>query len=221
MRSRECESEVMSGWGRAAAGLGGVLCVLLLVGCTAPPPPPAGITVAQRDAATRNELGLEWAAIAGADRELKAPRVAVVRYTTYLDHTSTIVACLRKAGYPQATLSASRGIIDPGLPSQQSLAYSIARYVCDAQYPENPLELGYLSDAQEQYLYGYWENETVPCLRARGVAVTDLPPIGQYGEGYEDVGTLNPYTQPWASGNAAVPELVALCPPYPGELYSR
>jgi hypothetical protein len=194
--------------------------VLLLAGCAPSLPPPAGITAAQRAAATRNELRLDWDVIAGAQPNLRAPTVAIVRYTTYLDHGSTMVACLRKAGYPKTVLSASGGI-DPGPAARPTRAYAIARYVCEARYPENPLELGYLSDAQEQYLYGYWENETVPCLRARGVAVTNLPPVGEYGEGYENVGSLNPYTQPWANGNTALSALVSFCPPYPGELYGR
>ncbi len=102
-------------------------------------------------------------------------------------------ACTRPATATSSWTLAG-GIVDTDVKPVDRFPVEVAIYTCEAQYPSDPLELGYLSDAQEEYLYGYWSNETVPCLRAHGAVVADLPPVGQFGEGYEDVGALNPFT---------------------------
>jgi hypothetical protein len=194
--------------------------VLLLAGCATAVSPPAGITASQRRDATQQDLALRWATVTGGNPGFVAPRVAIVHYTNYLDETQVLAGCLRKSGYPKAIATASGAVSDPTLRPPESFPFAVAKYVCEAKYPVDPLELGYLSDQQEQYLYGYWQNETVPCLRAEGLTVASLPPIGQFGEGYEDVGTMNPFTHLAAADQRQVSLLQNRCPPYPGELYA-
>jgi hypothetical protein len=205
---------------RTRAGVTLVAAALLLAGCSTAVVPPAGITASQRREATQQDLYMRWAILTNSNPSLVAPKVAIVSYTNYLDEAQVIASCLRKSGYPNAIATASRDVIDTTLTPPESFPFGVAKYVCEAKYPENPLELGYLSDEQEQYLYGYWQNETIPCLRSEGVTVASLPPIGQFGEGYQDVGTMNPFTHLGAANQGDTSLLQSRCPPYPGELYA-
>jgi hypothetical protein len=206
---------------RAGAGalVLGLIC-LLLAGCTAPPPDPAGITAAQRKAATDSDLSLRWDSISSGDPTFHRPSVAVVKYVNYLDEGPVLTGCMHKAGYSHVAWTLAGGIVDTDIKPVDRFPVEVAIYKCEAQYPADPLELGYLSDAQEEYLYSYWSNETVPCLRSHGAGASDLPPVGQFGEGYEDVGALNPFNHLSASDVANEAYLAAVCPPYPGEVYA-
>jgi hypothetical protein len=193
---------------------------VLLVGCASAAVAPAGITAAQKQAATEAHLAESWALIDGQNPALKAPRVRIVRYTNYLDEPSTIATCLRGAGYPKTIVTSSNDVVDPALIQPESYSFDVAKYVCEAKYPKDPLELGYLSDAQESFLYSYWQDNSVPCLRAQGLSVRDLPPIGQFGEGYEDVGNMNPFGHLKLPAGLSLAALQSRCQPYPGELYA-
>ena len=191
----------------------------LLAGCASAPVAPAGITAAQKAAATEANLAERWSLIAGQNPALAAPKVPIVRYTNYLDEPSTIATCLRRAGYPKTVVTGANDVVDRALTPPETYSFDVAKYVCEAKYPRDPLELGYLSDAQEAFLYSYWQDNTVPCLRAQGLKVADLPPIGQFGEGYEDVGNMNPYGHLKIPDGLSIAVLQTRCQPYPGELY--
>jgi hypothetical protein len=206
---------------RAGAGaLVLALVCLFIAGCTAVAPDPAGITAAQRKAATAADLNLRWDSISSGDPSFLRPRVAIVKYVNYLDEGPVLADCMHKAGYRQVAWTLAGGIVDTDIKPVDRFPVEVAIYVCEAQYPSDPLELGYLSDEQEEYLYDYWSNETVPCLRAHGAGASNLPPVGQFGEGYEDVGALNPFTHLRASDVNKEAYLATECPPYPGELYA-
>jgi hypothetical protein len=198
-----------------------VLLCLLITGCTAAPPDPASITAAQRKAATNADLTLRWDSISSGDPSFLRPRVAVVKYVNYLDEGTVLANCMHQAGYRHVAWTLAGGIVDTDIKPVDRFPVEVAIYVCEAEYPSDPLELGYLSDAQEEYLYDYWSNETVPCLRAHGAGASNLPPIGQFGEGYEDVGALNPFSHLAASDVGKEAYLATECPPYPGEVYAE
>ena len=195
-------------------------CALAVAGCAAATPDPASITAAQRKAATQADLDLRWGNVQPGDPTYPRPKVAIVKYGNYLTEGPLLASCMRAAGYPHTKWSLGGGLIDTDLKPVDRFPVEVAIYVCEAKYPEDPLELGYLSDAQEQYLYTYWADETVPCLRAHGATVKDLPPVGEFGEGYEDVGALNPFTHAKLPKGAQQARFVAACPPYPGQLYA-
>ncbi len=206
---------------RAAAGILAAAAVCaLLAGCSAADPSPASITAAQRKAATEADLTLRWESFSFGDPSLLRPKIAIVKYVNYLDEGPVLSACMHRAGYPHVSWTLAGGIVDTDVKPVNRFPVELAIYTCEAQYPSDPLELGYLSDAQEEYLYGYWSNETVPCLRAHGAVVANLPPVGEFGEGYEDVGALNPFTHLQATEERNEAYLAAECPPYPGELYA-
>jgi hypothetical protein len=206
---------------RAGVGIGIVaaLCALL-VGCSTSNPIPASITAAQRKAATEADLNLRWDQVSPGNPNYLRPTVPIIKYVNYLDEGQVLAQCMHQAGYPHIAWSLSGGIVDTDVKPVDRFPVEVAIYVCEAQYPSDPLELGYLSDAQEEYLYGYWSDETVPCLRAHGAIVPDLPPVGQFGEGYEDVGALNPFTHAKLPHGISQAYLLTACPPYPGQLYA-
>jgi hypothetical protein len=209
-----------------AAVLGQALCALavtaVLAGCaTSAPPPPRGITAAQRVAATRADLEMRWEQVEPGNPSYPRPVVAIVKYTNYLDAGPLQTECMHEAGYPHVVWSLGGGLVDTDVHPIDRFPVEVAIYICEAKYPQDPLELGYLSDAQEEFLYTYWGQETVPCMRAHGAIVANLPPVGEFGEGYENVGALNPFTHARLPKGVSQPVLLAQCPPYPGELYAK
>jgi hypothetical protein len=201
-------------------GILAVLCALL-VGCSSSNPIPASITASQRKAATEADLALRWAQVSPGNPTFLRPTVPIIKYVTYLDEGPVLEQCMHEAGYRHVAWTLDGGIVDTDIKPVDRFPVEVAIYICEAEYPSDPLELGYLSDAQEQYLYGYWSDETVPCLRAHGALVSDLPPVGQFGEGYEDVGALNPFDHAKVPGGVTQAFLLAACPPYPGQLYAK
>ena len=194
---------------------------LLVVGCAKAPPNPTSITAAQRKAATEADLKQRWEQVQPGDPTFRRPTIAIIRYVNYLNEGRVLADCMRRAGYRHVAWTLEGGIVDTDVKPVDRFPVEVAIYVCEAQYPSDPLELGYLSDAQEQYMYSYWADETVPCLRAHGAIVKDLPPVGQFGEGYEDVGALNPFSHAKLPRGVTQGFLLAACPPYPGQLYAE
>jgi hypothetical protein len=198
-----------------------VLPCLLLVGCTAAAPDPTSITAAQRKAATDADLSDRWQLVSPGDPTFPRPKVKIVEYVNYLDEGRLLAKCMHASGYPNVAWTLQGGIVDTDVKPVDRFPVEVAIYICEAKYPDDPLELGYLSDAQEEYLYTYWGYQTVPCLRSHGAIVSDLPPVGQFGEGYEDVGALNPFDHAKLPDGISQAYLLTVCPPYPGEVYSE
>jgi hypothetical protein len=201
-------------------GILAVLCALL-VGCSSSNPVPASITASQRRAATEADLALRWAQVSPGNPTFLRPTVPIIKYVNYLDEGPVLEQCMHEAGYRHVSWTLDGGIVDTDIKPVDRFPVEVAIYICEAEYPSDPLELGYLSDAQEEYLYGYWSDETVPCLRVHGALVSDLPPVGQFGEGYEDVGALNPFDHATLPGGVTQAFLLTACPPYPGQLYAE
>jgi hypothetical protein len=206
---------------RGGAGilLLGLVCGLL-AGCSSAAPNPAGITAAERKAATQADLDVRWKQVQPGNPGYPRPIVSIVTYVNYLDEGTVLASCMHKAGYPHVAWSLKGGIVDTDVKPVDRFPVEVAIYVCEAQYPSDPLELGYLSDAQQRYLYEYWSNETVPCLRAHGAIVRDLPSASQFGEAYKDVSAFNPFDHASLSNGVSEPYLLSACPPYPGQLYA-
>jgi hypothetical protein len=192
----------------------------LLAGCSSAAPDPASISAAQRKAATQADLNERWKQVEPGNPGYLRPTVSIIKYVNYLDEGPVLVKCMHQAGYPHVAWTLKGGIVDTDVKPVDRFPVEVAIYICEAQYPSDPLELGYLSDAQQKYLYGYWSNETVPCLRAHGASVPDLPAVGQLGEGYEDVAAFNPFDHASLAVGVSEAYLVTECPPYPGQLYA-
>jgi hypothetical protein len=206
---------------RGGAGIliAALLCALL-AGCATSAPSPASITAAQRKAATEADLNNRWKQVEPGNPTYLRPTVPIIRYVNYLDEGPVLAKCMHEAGYPHVAWSLKGGIVDTDVKPVDRFPVEVAIYTCEAQYPSDPLELGYLSDAQQKYLYEYWSDETVPCLRAHGAIVPDLPRVGQFGEGYEDVAAFNPFDHASLPDGVTQAYLLTACPPYPGQLYA-
>ena len=196
-------------------------CGALAAGCSTAAPSPASITAAQRSAATQADLNQRWKQVEPGNPSYLRPTVPIVEYVNYLDEGPVLARCMHQAGYPHVAWSLKGGIVDTDVKPVDRFPVEVAIYTCEAQYPSDPLELGYLSNAQQKYLYAYWSNETVPCLRAHGAVVPDLTPIGQFGEGYADVASLNPFDHATLGRGVTDAYLLSKCPPYPGQLYAE
>jgi hypothetical protein len=193
--------------------------LVLLVGCaTSAEPVPRGLSAAQRLNATKAELALRWAQVTDGEPSFTEPHLRIVRYTTYRDTNPTVAACLRTSGYPKARATAE-GVIDPLLTSPEAFPFSVAKFRCESKYPEEPLELGYMTSAQAQYLYDYWDQQSVPCLRGMGAIVPDLRQLRASGLGFPSVMDVDPYLTMTKPRGVSLPLLEARCPPFPGELY--
>jgi hypothetical protein len=206
---------------RAGAGILALaaLCAIL-TGCTAAVPDPPSITAVQRKAATEADLKIRWQQVEPGNPTYLRPTVPIIRYLNYLDEGPVLAKCMHEAGYPHVAWTLNGGIVDTDVKPVDRFPVEVAIYICEAQYPSDPLELGYLSDAQQKYLYEYWSNETVPCLRTHGAIVGNLPRVGQFGEGYEDVAVFNPFTHATLPHGITQSYLLTACPPYPGQLYA-
>lgn len=206
---------------RGGAGIliAALLCALL-AGCAPQTYSPASISTAQRKAATEADLAERWRGVEPSNTTIAQPKVAIVRYVNYLDEGPVLAQCMHDAGYPHVIWSLKGGIVDTDVKPVDRYPVEVAVYICEAKYPSDPLELGYLSDAQQKYLYGYWSNQTVPCLRAHGWNVPNLPKAGQFGEGYGDVASLNPFDHANPPDGVTLTYLLTACPPYPGQLYA-
>jgi hypothetical protein len=206
---------------RAGAGILGLVALsVLLAGCTAATPNPPSISAAQRKAATEADLNERWAQVLPGNPTYARPTVPIIRYVNYLEEGPVLAKCMHQAGYPHVAWSLKGGIVDTDVKPVDRFPVEVAIYICEAQYPSDPLELGYLSDAQQKYLYQYWNDETVPCLRSHGVILKNLPPVSQFGEGYEDVAALNPFDRSTPPVGVTEAYLLTACPPFPGELYA-
>jgi hypothetical protein len=214
--------------GGASAGVlvaASLICVAVTVSsCSAERivPPPPRQSAAQRDADTRAELALRWSLVTDGAPTFLKPDPAIVRYTTYFDLYETIAGCLRKTGFP-ATKATTKGIFDSTLNPGEQVPFELAAYNCEARYPEEPVQAGYLTADQSRYLYGYWQQQTVPCLRARGAIVRDLavmPAIGTTTAPKTALIALNPYEKLKRPSDLSLVSLEAACPAFPAALAS-
>jgi hypothetical protein len=180
---------------------------------------PAGISASQKHAATMDNLDARWSALTSGVG-LERPRVAIVRYTNYLNFGPTVASCLNRDGYG-VRWTAKDGIVAQPLRLKDQFPYQRARFLCESQYPQEPAELGYLSQQQARYLFDYWESSLVPCLRSQGITVADIPPIADSRGGYRLVGpALNPYSHVLSSPKGMIVSLLyGRCPPFPAALY--
>ena len=103
---------------------------------------------------------------------------------------------------------------DPEMQTEQA----VSLYACRARLQLSAESLGLLNSAQLDYLYDYYQDPLIPCLRSRGVLVPDILTRAEA----TDVGRFGNY--PWNPYNGIVdfvreePEDVATwhnCPAFP------
>jgi hypothetical protein len=91
-----------------------------------------------------------------------------------------VVGCLSDAGFDNVGVVSSFSPVAGGYSLTQSdtitLREKVALYYCVAQHPENPIQSGTLYGAdQREYLWTYYTEWQIPCLRLNGYHPTDVP----------------------------------------------
>lgn len=189
----------------------------------AAPARPRGLSSAERSRLVQQELDRRWRLDTGDQGFLTQPNVPILRFTTTQDAGPVFAHCMTVAGYP-TSYTLQQGLVGPTVAAKNYANYSVQKYVCQAQYPTDPVELGYFSTEQSQFLYNYWANVLTPCLRGQGVPVPPLPKRYPFGSSaYPNLsGPWDPYEKVrTVRGNAIAPFIFTRCPEFPPQLYSK
>lgn len=151
--------------------------LLLLAGCASPvmPEPLTDAEIAERVQADKQS----WWDSMFPDEPM--PSVEPIEYIDQSSASSPVLDCVAEANLPGVTVGA-QGIQYVGTDVNDALNRQL--FICSAQYPYNPSEVGYLSSAEMEWLYYYNRDRFVPCLQMLGYSVTNQ--TGDYVEGSYD-----------------------------------
>ena len=199
---------------RAIALVALVASLPLLAGCVAAPAMPAPLTpteIADRYAAQQ----LDWWQSMFPDEPM--PVVEPIEVIDPASPRNALLDCVSDANLPGVTVSGG-GFVDTEGGGRLDSDLNRQLFICSAQYPYDTAEMGYLSDAEMEWIYYYNRDRLLPCLKLQGYAVTI--PTGRYEPGSYDF--WMPYnlmsaipTDDWARIDLA-------CPPSPiGPTYFR
>lgn len=105
-----------------------------------------------------------------------APYVAALRLIKPEEYPHAQIECLGSQGW-QATLSDDgEGVAYPEVgDAAQAGNLSLAIYTCAARYPLSPVYTQEATASQLAYLYEYYVDELMPCLRSLQYTVVDVP----------------------------------------------
>jgi len=178
-----------------------IAAALLLTGCATPTSAPKGgltqAELAEYQAAATDRMWRFTGLDDSLRPEVEVTTVELVEWIALMD------------GCNQETITD-----DPEMQTEQA----VAQYACRARHQLSPEALGLLNTAQLDYLYDYYQDRLIPCLRSRDVFVPDVPTRVQA----TDVGRFGGY--PWNPYNGIVdfvredPDDVATwhnCPAFP------
>jgi hypothetical protein len=157
----------------ALAALAGIL---LLTGCVQARDVPPAATDADLESYLDGREDLAWQNLGLADRydRPEGERVVLPR-AEYFDAS---FACLEPV--MPTTWGSSDGPEGPQLAPIEGVTYSaatkLAWFTCLTRYVIDPRpEGGFLTPAQQDYLYDYYQDWLVPCLADHGYAMFDVP----------------------------------------------
>jgi hypothetical protein len=181
-----------------------------------PKPVPDSLTPEQKSQLIETDLQDEREALLARYPNLEVPDVVIVRVITLDEWGSTRAACMTEQGFP-AQVNEWGGTTGTGNLSQdQPLA--LARYICNAQFPVDPLYEQPLNDSQLAFLYYYYTHELRDCLIDHGQELPDPPSEQVFIEQYGTDKTWTPYRFVSAS-DSDLTELNEECPQAPEGIY--
>lgn len=191
-----------------AAILGAAVCGLL-ASCTsasAAPPPSAS-----SDLVAPTESDRAWARTGFSEDQ--RPAVEPVRLVSIFERAEAVAACLRGVGYPHVVVV--NGEIETGETAEaQQGSLALSTYICEAQYPADPLFDRPLRADQIRALYRYRSTEQRTCLQGLGHAIALPPNEHAFVDGYAEHGGWNPMNNVPVFAFAAAQ---TSCPPLPAE----
>ena len=143
------------------------LLLVLLSGCAPTRAMPAQPTGDELDALIARELDYQWQYV-GLTPDSPRPAVQRIRIVSMDEAEAVHKKCMTDAGYEEYSNGAAAIF-------GSSNFERLALYTCSAQYPVPPSNLDLFSQEQLTYLYHYYRTDVIPCLRAAGVPVPDVP----------------------------------------------
>lgn len=163
------------------------------------------------------------------------PPTTLVRVIAPEDQPEVWQSCMQEAGY-EVTVTSDGGLVPPAnLPADQQDVYEVADYTCHAQYPVDQSLFRTFGEDQLAATYAYYVGVLVPCLRERGVDVTEPPTWESFrtswlsdGQGgfyasdeswvpYDAVDPAVMSAEEWESLTTSCPQAVPFEKLYPGE----
>lgn len=199
--------------------LWGLIVGSALAGCAAgalEPPIVPPMSASEMEAQAELDLLAHQQHFLGAFPDADVPEVARVHFIDMKDWADTLAACLTEAGFP--TESAGGGI-SASPPTGQELAWGLAAYTCNAQYPVDPRQTRPPSDAQIAYLYVYYTTVAVPCLREIGFSdIAEAPSKQTFISTYGSDRMWSPYANSTSTAEQW-DRAAERCPQVPEEIY--
>ncbi|GAB3756067.1 hypothetical protein GCM10027591_05220 [Zhihengliuella somnathii] len=102
------------------------------------------------------------------------PEAEVIRNVTFEERGSILAECINQAGFAAKSTSMS---FEVEAAEGQSDAMLRAIYTCEASYPPHPVHFDPYSDEQLAIIYEWISDEYVPCVKAAGIVVDDMPSL--------------------------------------------
>ncbi|MEO8095116.1 MAG: hypothetical protein ABI632_09295 [Pseudolysinimonas sp.] len=195
-----------------------VVALLSLAGC-ASPAPPAPLSQAQVDAITAADNDARWSFFFGERPDVARPHVTRLGYLDPHSAESFYKKCLVDAGVnPDDIFGFGIYDVDPTGLTEAYLTY----YVCVAEYPVNPIAIGYLSTPQLGFMYDYYSTRLAPCLLALGYSVEPAPRRAAFVDGSFNGSGWDPYADVHPTpGKHSWDFIDERCPPLPVAVYGH
>ena len=155
------------------------LAAALLGGCVAAPTKPAPPTEEEVDSYVRHMLDATWQS-SGLDGMMERPRVKAGALEPPDEFSDSLTACYADAGFELKGWSwgADQGylLVEETNVWVDAPAKQLAFYTCLAEHPADPVATGeLLGERQLAYQYDRFVTWTIPCLRASGYSLDQVP----------------------------------------------
>jgi hypothetical protein len=193
-----------------------------VTGCATQLPPPSGLTENEIAAFEKSQADQFWKS-AQLPADTPRPITKIVRYLHLeaADWGTTMVACMKAAGFADYVADSGGGMRFVGTLPQSATDRKLAMYVCQTEYPYDPVDYQVLSAQQRDYLYSYFVRWLVPCLELRGYNVLTPPTRADFVSSAPS-GGWNPYVGlRFPTDPAEMARLSDECPSTPDGLYPR
>lgn len=153
-------------------GLGALLVLLLLSGCTTVSAPEPGLSDSEWEALQDRLRDSDWQ-MANLPDDLRPPDPPATEVSID-DWGAVFVGCMNRAGFDNYSDLGGSGYSfssDGSSPPNERLA----SYLCTVSYRLYTRDEGWFNKAQLDYLYDYYEQQLVPCLTLHGATFTEVP----------------------------------------------
>ena len=197
-------------------GLVALVLLLALNGCAVVTAPPPGLSDGERAVLQQRMRDAYWQMTQLPDDQ--RPQDPEMVRVDGDEQTSLFVRCMNDAGYDNYAVEADGYSYTWTAVGQRDDA-ALAEYVCHvSMWPD--IENGFFNAAQISYLYDYYRDVLVPCLRTHGVDFVQLPTRAQFDEGE---GQWNPYFSVTDGSVAKISDtsILASCPATPSGIPDR